>query len=254
MVNEIPPVVNDGECATLPTNSTIALPEDSPSTFGTDLNRPRESDNRSKNPLDELTPELIRRAYIDHDRAAEKIVLGRIETIVRYHVSLSLRRYAAQDGRDPSVYIDDYVSTTKEHLLKDNCRRLLDWKPELGSAQAYFGKITRNCVIQKLKSRKQNHQTETATDGEDFEKLTNDSGFSSMLDTILHKDLMLKLYDRLVATRSVREIMLFDLVYNDKMEPKEAAHLLGVTLDTFHQAHCRLLKRLKQIAQDLLRE
>lgn len=201
----------------------------------------------------ELTPELIRRA-VDGNTKAQKLVIKHIGEIVRQHVIRGLGRYSRRCGRDPLVYADDYFQITLLHLWDKQAYRLLAWDPEAGSARAYFGTITRHCVIEKLVSRNQSHQTEEATPSGEFEEIIHSPGLKTALDVIENKDLFEKLYEQLGDSGSEREIMLFDLLYRDGVDAAEAARVLKLSMDALHQAKCRLLKRLKQIADILLAE
>ncbi|NUN14828.1 MAG: sigma-70 family RNA polymerase sigma factor [Myxococcales bacterium] len=202
--------------------------------------------------MDVLTPELIRAAVLDRDKKAQNSVIRHISEIVRFHVARNLSRYSRRCGRDPHIYLDDYFQITLLHLWDKNAYRLLAWDPNAGSARAYFGTITRHCVIEKLVSRNQSHQTEDATPSDEFEALINDADFQFTLELIEHKDLCEKLYDRLGEEGSEREVMLFDLLYRDGVDAAEAARALKLSIDAMHQAHCRLRKRLKQIAETMI--
>lgn len=247
-----PPVVNGGECVMLPGDSTISLSNDGRPPSAQVAEVPAASITGSKPSLYELTPELIRRALLHDDRKAEKIVLEKISAIVVFHVRITLYRYCRKDGRDPSVYVEDYAQNAMSKIWEK--KALLEWTPERGTANAYFGTITRNCVHEKLNSRNKNHQTETATPSEDFEMMTNDSELGTILDEIVRKDLLVKLYDRLMERGTQREIRLFDMIYRQHLASEAIATNLGLTMDTYFTAHSRLLKFCKQLAEELLRE
>lgn len=198
--------------------------------------------------MEDLTPQLVRRA-VAGDRDAVGVVVARLTPVIQARVArLLLRRQGAARGRDVRQEVADLTQDVFEVLLADGGRRLLAWTPERGSPMAFFGLIAERQAGKRLDSRRRSPWSEDPVEPGGIDEQAPES----LPARLASRDALRRLGERLLAGLNERDLQLFRLLYVEQLDDEAVREALGIGRDALYQARSRLRQRLQALSGDLV--
>ena len=189
-------------------------------------------------------------AALGGDREGMRQVCEALYPTVQYSVAavLRYRRPGSRLAQDR----DDLVQEVFRYLLDNDARPLRLWDPERAggrSLRSWVGLIAGRHAGRIL-ARRQARVAGEIGDAESVEPAEP----SVLADTVVQRDLLDKLLDRLGDDLNEDEVALFEAIFVEVRPATEVAKDLGIPANTVHKRCQRLRQKITTIASDLTRE
>src|SRR5207244_324715 len=138
-------------------------------------------------------------------------------------------------------------------LFENGAKKLRAWRPErAASLPTFVGLIAEREVISSLRRPRLNPFTETAVEAATLEmKVGQDDGVETR---IIQRDLADRVFDRVLETLDERRLILFHRLVVDEEDVDVVATDAGTTRSALHMWKSRLMKLVRQMADDLAAE
>jgi RNA polymerase sigma-70 factor (ECF subfamily) len=193
-------------------------------------------------------------AALGGDAAAMQSLIDDIAPIVQVRVARALlRRRSQARGRDLRHDLEDLVQEVFAALFAKGGKALRMWDPARSlSFGGFVGFLSEREVSMQMRTGKRNPWTEDPTMDE---QLVNLSGEESTVEaSIISRDLLARIADRLRERLSPRGRQYFQLLFIDHLDVQEVAHETGTTPAALYAWRNRLSKLLHELRAEIERE
>lgn len=186
-------------------------------------------------------------AAFDGDATAIRTLCDRLIDTVHAEVARCMVRQAHAARRDPRQDVADLVQEVLVALFDRNSQELRRWDPQRGrSLDSFVRLVARRRVARVLRHRRGNPWAETPVDPAHVEI----SEASEQVRHLEERGELHALLRALQARMSVRDRVLFDLLYVRELGVDEAAQQLGMTRAAVHAWTYRMRKLARSLAED----
>ncbi|MEM6992988.1 MAG: hypothetical protein AAF721_20900 [Myxococcota bacterium] len=187
-------------------------------------------------------------AALSGDAAALRRLCVALFPTVQHSVAAMLRYRGP--GPTRAQERDDLVQEVFRYLLDNDARPLRLWDPERAGGRtlkSWVGLIAGRHAG-RLAARRRNREARETGEAEVEES------DASLTDTLVQRDLLAKLLDRLERDLTAEELALFEAVFVEVRVASEVAAELGVAPNTIHKRCQRLRTKVASIAAELAQE
>lgn len=200
--------------------------------------------------LEAMTDAEVRRrleAALGGDAVAMQALIDDIAPIVQVRVARALlRRRSQARGRDLRQDLEDLVQEVFAALFAQGGKALRMWDPARNlSFGAFVGFLAEREVGMRMRTGKRNPWTEDPTMDEHLVSLSGNE--STVEATIISRDLLARIGERLRERLSPRGRQYFQLLFIDHLDVQEVADETGTTPAALYAWRNRLSKLLREL-------
>lgn len=204
-----------------------------------------------------MTDAEVRRrldAALGGDARAMQGLIDDIAPIVQVRVARALlRRRSQARGRDLRQELEDLVQEVFAALFEKGAKALRMWDPARSlSFGGFVGFLAEREVSMRMRTGKRNPWTEDPTMDEHLVSLSGNE--STVEATIISRNLLARIAERLRERLSPRGRQYFQLLFVDNLDIQEVAHETGTTPAALYAWRNRLSKVLRELKAEIERE
>lgn len=192
--------------------------------------------------------DLLKRA-LSGETAALCDLIDRLTPVIQKRVARVLLSRGAASGRNVGQEVADFTQEVFLYLFAKSSRVLRTWKPIVGlSLPNFVGFVAERRVRCLLRPHKNDPFFEDPTPTEELDR---PSDGASPARTVLARDTLRRLYDRLKEILRPLGRYMYELLFLREMTPEEVAGMTGMSLAAVYKWHSRLRKLICRIRDEM---
>jgi len=188
--------------------------------------------------------QLVRRV-LSGDRRASELLATRLMPIIQKRIAEVLRRKRTHASRNDLL---DYVQRTLECLWDRDFYVLRRWDPAIGGPEPYVAKVAERLTLSILRSGRLSGWREDPTESEAFE--TGEGG-EDLESSIMNRELLEIVLDRLTEELSPRHMELFSALFVDERKVEDVSQQFQMTPAAIYSWKNRVRTLLRSLLAEL---